>query len=203
MSDSSDEPGTLAQPLAPLAAALRVLLLVLAVLSAGLAYLAVRMRTALDEADRVGPSAVADADDAVAAFFNGTSVFFVTMIGVGGLFVFWMWRAAKNNEAFGRPGALSPGWAIGAWFIPFGSLVIPAIQLQQLWRGADASVPRGDPAWRRSPHSAQLWVWWVSYVLGQGLTVGGFTLLGDTERPRRRAVGGRPARPTSTTCASA
>jgi hypothetical protein len=161
-----------------LAGALRVLLLLAAVLAAAVAFLAVRMRAALDEADPdalyPGASAKGEVDD----FFNGTQIFFLAVVGIGVLFVLWMWRAARNNESFGRPGALGPGWALGAWFIPLGSLVIPAIQLQQLWRGADGSVPRGDVAWRNSSSSGLLWVWWVSYVIGQTLVLFGFTLLG-------------------------
>jgi hypothetical protein len=180
---SVDEPGpppaTLPHPLAPLANALRVLLLLAAVLAAAVAYLAVRMRAALDEADPDALVPGASAKGEVDAFFNGTQYFFLAFVAIGVLFVLWMWRAARNNQSFGRPGALGPGWALGAWFIPIGSVVIPAIQLQQLWRGADGSVPRGDVAWRNSSSNAQLWVWWVAYVLGQGLVVLGFMRLGS------------------------
>ena len=181
MSETTEAPGTLAHPLGGLAAALRVLLLVAAVLSAALAYLAVRMRTELDEVNRADELAGNAANDAVDAFFNGISVFFLTLVGIGALFVLWMYRAARNNTSFGRPGALGAGWAIGAWFIPIGSLVLPAVQLQQIWRGADGSVPRGDLGWRNVRSSPQLWVWWVSYVSAQALTFVGFTLIGATD----------------------
>jgi hypothetical protein len=174
-------PATLPHPLAPLANALRVLFLVAAVLSAALAFLAVRLRIALDDVDREALIVGSSARSAVDAFFNGTSVFFLSLAGIGVLFITWMWRAARNNESFGRPGALGPGWAIGSWFVPVGSLVLPGLQLTQLWRGSDGSVPRGDVGWRRSPASAQLWCWWVTYVLAQGLTFVGFTLIGQTE----------------------
>ena len=180
---SSDEPvpapATLPHPLAALANALRVLLLVAAVLAVAVAFLAVRMRAALEEADPDATFPGASAKSEVDAFFNGAQFFFLAIVAIGVLFVLWMWRAARNNESFGRPGALGAGWAIGAWFIPIGSLVIPAIQLQQLWRGADGSVQRGDVAWRNAAANVQLWVWWVAYVLGQGLVLFGFTLFGQ------------------------
>jgi hypothetical protein len=157
-----------------------VLLLVAAVLAAGLAYLAVRMRTELDAVHRADELAGNAANDAVDAFFNGLSIFFLMMVGLGALFVLWMFRAARNNEAFGRPGALGPGWAIGSWFIPIGSLVLPAVQLQQIWRGADGSVPPGDLGWRKVRSSPQLWIWWVCFVLGQTATFLGVTLIGQT-----------------------
>jgi len=175
--------GTLAHPLAGLARALRVLLLVAAVLSALLAYLAVRMRIELDHVERTDRLVGNAANEAVDAFFGGLSVFFLTLVGVGVLFAAWMYRAAKNNQGFQRPGALGPGWALGAWFIPFGSLVIPAIQLQQLWRGADGTVPRGDLGWRRVRSSVQIWCWWASYVIGQTAVFSGFTLISRTDQP--------------------
>ncbi|HYF46272.1 MAG TPA: DUF4328 domain-containing protein [Acidimicrobiales bacterium] len=173
----------LAHPLAALARALRVLLLVCAVLSALLALLAVRMRIELDQVDRTDRLAGNAANEAVDAFFGGLSVFFVTLVGIGALFVTWMYRAARNNQAFDRPGALGPGWAVGAWFIPFGSLVIPGIQLQQLWRGADGTVPRGDVGWRRARSSVQIWCWWAAYVVGQTGVFTGFTLISRTDQP--------------------
>ena len=135
-----------------LATALRTLLIVAAMLSGALAFLAVRMRAALED---VGPSPEAvgggraNAQEAVDAFFGGATVYFLALAVIGVLFVTWMWRAARNNESFGRPGALGPGWAIGGWFIPLASLALPVVQMQQLWRGADGSVGRDDPEWRR------------------------------------------------------
>jgi len=156
---------------------LRVLLLVTAVLSAVLAVLAVRL---LDELDRVDPTAVVgsqDAQDALDSFLGAMSAFGVVVVGIGVLFVVWMWRAARNNQAFGRPGALGPGWALGSWFIPIGSLFLPAVQLQQLWKGADAGLGRDDPGWKRVKGSGRLWVWWVSFVLGQLLAFVGFSVV--------------------------
>ncbi len=181
MTETVEPPGTPTHPLGGLATALRVLLMVAAVLSAGLAYLAVRMRTELDEVHRADELAGNAANDAVDDFFGGLSIYSLVLVGTGGLFILWMYRAARNNQSFGRPGALGPGWTIGAWFIPVGSLVIPGIQLQQIWRGADGSVPRGDTGWRRAPASAQLWLWWLSFVVAYGLTAAGFYFLGSTE----------------------
>ncbi len=164
-----------------LARALRVLLLLAAVLSAALAFLAVRMRSALEDVDRTAVVVGEEANDAVDAFFGGCSVFFLAVAGIGVLFVTWMWRAARNNESLGRPGALHPAWAVGGWFIPLGSLALPAIQIQQIWRGADRSVPRHDPGWRRARSSPQVWAWWVVYVVAQVLTFVGFSFFGDAD----------------------
>src|SRR5262249_5509194 len=81
--------------------------------------------------------------DAVNFANNAAAVlgFFALVAAI--LFIIWMWRAAKNNEALERSQPrLGPGWAIGGWFIPLANLVIPVLVAQDLWRGSDASVPR-------------------------------------------------------------
>jgi hypothetical protein len=193
MSAPSDEPGRLPYPLAGLATALRVVLLVAAVLSAVLAYLAVAMRTALEDVDRSGDLVTNAAHDATARFFDATSLFFTTLVGIGALFVVWQYRAARNNQSFGRPGTVAPWVALVGWFIPIGSLVLPGFQLHQLWKGADGAVPRGDRGWRDVPTSVVLWAWWVAYVAGQvalvvAATLGAATVVGLTRRQEATAT---------------
>jgi len=82
------------------------------------------------------------------------------------LLIIWLYRAAKNNEALGRQNPrLGPGWAIGGWFIPIAWWVIPFIILDDVWRGSDPSVARGDPNWRRSSTLAAIWAWLVTAVI--------------------------------------
>ncbi len=187
MSDWSGPVGPSADPppypLGGLATALRVLFVLAAVLATALAFLAVRMRAALDGAD-AGREDLADAQAAVDSFLGGASVVFLLTVAIGVVFVVWLWRAARNNQRLGRPGALGPGWAIGAWFIPIGSLVLPGLQVQQVWKGAESSVPRGHSSWREVRANPQIWIWWVAYVVGQVLTFVGFGLLGQTDDPQ-------------------
>lgn len=105
---------------------------------------------------------------------NDANAFPAAMIilsGIVGLAIFvlliiWLYRAAKNNEALGRQNPrLGPGWAIGGWFIPVANFVIPFIVLDDVWRGSDPSVPRGDPNWRRSSTLGAIWAWLVSAVI--------------------------------------
>jgi hypothetical protein len=93
-------------------------------------------------------------------------IFAVVSIAITVLFIIWFWRAAKNNELFGRRDPrFGPGWAIGGWFIPLASWVIPALLAQDLWRGSDQASPPGDPSWRRRPASAVVGWWWAAYVV--------------------------------------
>jgi hypothetical protein len=82
------------------------------------------------------------------------------------LLIIWLYRAAKNNEALGRQNPrLGPGWAIGGWFIPIAWWVIPFIVLDDVWRGSDPSIPRGDPSWRRSSTLGAIWAWAVTAAI--------------------------------------
>ena len=98
------------------------------------------------------------------------------------LHIIWTWRSAHNARALGRTGArLSPGWAIGAWFVPLGNFVLVYLLYSDLWRSSDPGTERGD-GWRRLPGSVLVRVWTVAYIGGLailvaaiGLAVGGVT----------------------------
>jgi hypothetical protein len=101
-------------------------------------------------------------DDLVVA--SGT-IFGILTIAIIVLFIIWMYRAAKNNEALGRMHPrFSAGWSIGAWFIPFANLVIPVLIMQDLWRGSDSRVPRGDAGWRSARGSGLVAWWWTALL---------------------------------------
>jgi Domain of unknown function (DUF4328) len=95
----------------------------------------------------------------------------IILSGLVGLAIFvllivWLYRAAKNNEVLGRQNPrLGPGWAIGGWFIPVANFVIPFIVLDDVWRGSDPSIPRGDANWRRSSTLGAIWAWLVTAVI--------------------------------------
>jgi hypothetical protein len=101
------------------------------------------------------------------SFVDGASAFStLTQLAIVVLFIIWQFRAAKNNEALDRSGArFTPGWSIGAWFIPLANLVIPVLIFQDLWRGATPSTPRGDPRWRSAKGSWLIGLWWAAWLL--------------------------------------
>jgi hypothetical protein len=82
------------------------------------------------------------------------------------LLIIWLYRAAKNNEALGRQNPrLGPGWAIAGLLIPIAWWVMPFIVLDDVWRGSDPSIPRGDPSWRRSKTLPAIWAWGVTAAI--------------------------------------
>jgi hypothetical protein len=129
------------------------------------------------EAQESFEAAVRD-EDARDLVITALAVFLILALITAIVFIVWFFRAAKNNEALGRlRPRLGPGWAIGGWFIPLANLVIPVLIAQDLWRGSDPSVPRGDDRWRIAPRSALVGWWWALAVLSRFPFFGG---QGDT-----------------------
>lgn len=97
------------------------------------------------------------------------------------LVVMWWYRAYRTIEAVPALGrSWSPGWAIGGWFIPLASLIIPKLVLNEIDRVSSAAED-GDPAeWKSRPLLGLANWWWALWVVGS--TVAGMgTLLTPTE----------------------
>jgi hypothetical protein len=97
--------------------------------------------------------------------------FFAMLVATSVVFIVWMWRGVKNNEALGRiRPRYTSGWSIGGWFIPIGNLWIPVRIMQDLWEGSDPAVSNFQD-WRRAPRSALVGWWWGFYLASRVLTV--------------------------------
>ncbi len=75
--------------------------------------------------------------------------------GIG--FLFWFRRAYGNSLAVGLPGRFGPGWAVGAWFVPFLNLVRPFQIMGEMWRHAGRE--------RVGPY-AVVGLWWTGFLVG-------------------------------------
>jgi hypothetical protein len=120
------------------------------------AFAAVNRRSVWD-GYREGTESLLDLDDADGVVAAAA----VVEIGVGlaALIVLSIWslRAVRNAKALGATN-VSPGLACGGWYIPFGNLVVPFVQLRRAAKH------------RRRPTSA-VSVW-------QGLTIATFVVSG-------------------------
>jgi hypothetical protein len=81
-------------------------------------------------------------------------------------FLLWF-RCARLNAEYFAPKAMSstPGWAIGAWFVPVGFLWFPKRVVNDI-RRATADTPathQGAPA--RGPSRLVLNTWWALWVV--------------------------------------
>ena len=78
-------------------------------------------------------------------------------------FVTWLYRVTKNLPALGvsDPG-VTPGWAIGCWFVPVVNIIAPCIVVLRVWRasdpGATAGRAGGAEGW------PLLYAWWGAFM---------------------------------------
>lgn len=77
-------------------------------------------------------------------------------------FLMWIYRANENLPAFGVSSSYSSGWAVGSWFIPFASLVIPYRATKELW---NKSVPNTGSMFSDLSPPAFFPVWWTFWLL--------------------------------------
>jgi Domain of unknown function (DUF4328)/Protein of unknown function (DUF2510) len=121
-----------------------------------------------------------DADDTVriATVLVGLAAF-VSWI----LWVSWAFQYGRNAERLGGKGGLSPVFAIVGWIIPLGSWLLPPLQLSTAAKGSDPAAGPGAPA-SRGKAPVVIWLWWLAYLVGLGLFVGG-----TSERPNTEDVG--------------
>ena len=113
------------------------------------------------------------ADDLVG---TANGIFAILFLATATVLIIWQWRGAMNNEVLGRiRPRYTPGWSIGAWFIPIANFVIPVRIFQDLWQGAD-STNRNFQDWRGLRRWSVIGWWWTFYVAGSVLR---FTVSGD------------------------
>jgi len=87
------------------------------------------------------------------------------LIAAAVMFCLWTYRVAKNATAMGARLSISPGWAVGFYFIPIVSWWMPYSAMVQTWDASDPD-PRSDPYQPRS--HALLVAWWLSWLASRG-----------------------------------
>jgi Domain of unknown function (DUF4328) len=89
-----------------------------------------------------------------------------TLIAVVVAFLMWFSRAYKNLAALGATGfRFTPGWAVGAWFVPILNLWRPKQIANDIWRASDpAAPPEQGSAWRDRATPAVLTIWWIVWI---------------------------------------
>lgn len=82
-------------------------------------------------------------------------------------FLGWMRRASENLAPLGAAGQrFSPGWAVGAWFVPIINLFRPYQIMAEIWRGSRPEIdPENPDAWTKFPASRLLGFWWAGWLL--------------------------------------
>lgn len=108
----------------------------------------------------------------VAPFSQEQSViidYFIAAMGLLHSALFWFsavlvlrvtYRAIKNLHTLGSKFVeMSPGWAVGWYFIPIANLWQPAKGMSQIYNGTFAAV--GEPV----PGESRIAIWWTCWIL--------------------------------------
>jgi hypothetical protein len=85
-----------------------------------------------------------------------------SLLAAGIVFLIWFHRACANAWALGAfPMSITPGWAVGGFFVPFLNLVRPFQAMREVWHGSRREQGQGTPL-------IGLWwgTWLASGVLG-------------------------------------
>ena len=105
-----------------------------------------------------GMTSAANANDR--AVTAARRVFLVSMVVSYVLGGMWIYRAASNVRARGaRRLTITPGWAVGWYFVPLAALVRPFEAMVEIWN-ASLSPER----WRVLPVPGLLRVWWGFWI---------------------------------------
>ncbi|HYI49680.1 MAG TPA: DUF4328 domain-containing protein [Allosphingosinicella sp.] len=90
---------------------------------------------------------------------------FGLFVGTAIAFLVWLYRAKANARALGAGDMMvSPGWAVGWYFVPLANLVMPFTTMRELWQAS--ARPRD---WQLAPGSPVIPVWWACW-LGSSIT---------------------------------
>lgn len=72
----------------------------------------------------------------------------------------WIYRASANAHAITDEMDISPGWAVGWYFVPFANLVKPFQAMKEIWRASHRAGAGDEPR-----GSAILGWWWGLWLL--------------------------------------
>lgn len=84
------------------------------------------------------------------------------------MFCIWTYRVAHNALALGGRLSVSPGFAVGYYFLPGFCLWCPFMALSEIW---EASEPRPGAAPRPSSSLPLLLAWWSAWLISLWLDV--------------------------------
>ncbi|MBX3595398.1 DUF4328 domain-containing protein [Sphingomonas sp.] len=89
------------------------------------------------------------------------AVFIVTIVMVAR----WTYRVSANAHARSDAMTISPGWAVGWYFVPFANLIKPFEAMREIWQ---ASFSPDDPEAEPVPGLLRAWwgLWLASSIAG-------------------------------------
>jgi hypothetical protein len=92
-------------------------------------------------------------------------LYILTWLVSGVVSLFWIYGAARNVKALRPTLDLTPGWAVGWFFVPFANLVKPCTVM------GDIAVSSKGPVDGRYPKpSSLILLWWLPNIFGNIIT---------------------------------
>jgi hypothetical protein len=88
------------------------------------------------------------------------------------LIIIWGWQGHRAVSGLAMNRKWGRGWTIGAWFIPFASIVLPKLVFDETERIAKAATS-GMPAanWRTTSTSTAGKIWWWGFILSNFVAI--------------------------------
>lgn len=107
----------------------------------------------------IGDQAISQGN-AVDLFYGGSNLaMFLLLLSSGFLFMRFVFRAMKNLHLSQAAGVtISPGWAVGYYFVPILTLWKPLQAMRQIWRGSH------DPENANAKVPAAMGWWWAFFI---------------------------------------
>jgi len=93
-------------------------------------------------------------------------IYFTVFVFTAIAFCVWIHRAHRNLPALGnRDLKYSPGWAVGAFFVPILSLFRPYQITKEIWKASDPYIGTGGKDWQDAPVSPLIIWWWITFLI--------------------------------------
>ena len=102
------------------------------------------------------------------------------------VFLMWLFRVYKNLEPLGAGSVeMTPGWAVGWWFIPLANLIKPFQAVRDAWLESDPDVDESMAMFSKVKGGAPLYMafWWGLWIFSNifsNITNGLVSTAGDT-----------------------
>jgi hypothetical protein len=106
---------------------------------------------------------------------------FLALLAGGILFIRWFHAAYRNVTSLAPAEVrFKPGWAIGAWFVPFLCLWRPKQIADEIWHVAELQPALADDRASSPGTTTLMTLWWATWIIGTFLgNFSGRLLFGD------------------------
>lgn len=105
-------------------------------------------------------------DDPVVVVFG--VLYLVSLFACYVVVAMWIYRTSANAHSFGVEMSITPGWAIGWFFVPFANLVMPYQAMKEVWEESHQLAGRHDAA--ESSLVGWWWGLWIASNIASNLT---------------------------------